>query len=287
LGAQWPRAEELRKLGVVKSATSGTTSPEQAADEPTRDRVVQLLVDGPATAAELAQRLGLGSAAIRRHLDALLAEGRIEPRTRRATTRRGRGRPARAFALTDRGRAVLGHTYDDLATAALRYLVRSGGEQALAEFVDERTSVLERRCQDAMDGAGSDPMARAAALAAVLSEEGYAASASALAHGGQLCQHHCPVAHVAAEFPQLCDAETRVIGRLVGSHVQRLATIAHGDGVCTTYIPTGIHRDPPHSTSSQPESSRPESSRPESSRPESSQPESLSTPHPRSGRTYR
>jgi hypothetical protein len=22
-------------------------------------------------------------------------------------------------------------------------------------------------------------------------------------------------------------------------HVQRLATIAHGDGVCTTYIPTG------------------------------------------------
>jgi hypothetical protein len=28
-----------------------------------------------------------------------------------------------------------------------------------------------------------------------------------------------------------------VIGRLVGTHVQRLATIAHGDGVCTTHIP--------------------------------------------------
>ena len=55
--------------------------------------------------------------------------------------------------------------------------------------------------------------------------------------GGQLCQHHCPVAHVAAEFPQLCEAETRAFERLLGTHVQRLATIARGDAVCTTYIP--------------------------------------------------
>jgi len=32
-----------------------------------------------------------------------------------------------------------------------------------------------------------------------------------------------------------------VISRLVGTHVQRLATIANGDGVCTTHIP-GPHR---------------------------------------------
>jgi hypothetical protein len=80
-------------------------------------------------------------------------------------------------------------------------------------------------------------MARAEALATALSAEGYAASASVIKSGGQLCQHHCPVAHVAAEFPQLCEAETQVISRLVGTHVQRLATIAHGDGVCTTHIP--------------------------------------------------
>jgi len=53
----------------------------------------------------------------------------------------------------------------------------------------------------------------------------------------QVCQHHCPVQHVAEEFPALCEAETEAIGRLVGRHVQRLATIAHGDGVCTTHIP--------------------------------------------------
>ena len=80
-------------------------------------------------------------------------------------------------------------------------------------------------------------MDRAQALAVALTAEGYAATASAISGGGQLCQHHCPVAHVAAEFPQLCEAETAVIGRLVGSHVQRLATIAHGDGICTTHLP--------------------------------------------------
>ena len=58
--------------------------------------------------------------------------------------------------------------------------------------------------------------------------------------GEELCQHHCPIAHVAAEFPQLCEAETEALSRVLGTHVQRLATIAHGDGVCTTFIPTSV-----------------------------------------------
>jgi predicted ArsR family transcriptional regulator len=55
--------------------------------------------------------------------------------------------------------------------------------------------------------------------------------------GEEICQHHCPIAHVASAYPQLCEAETQAFSRLLGTHVQRLATIAHGDGVCTTYIP--------------------------------------------------
>jgi predicted ArsR family transcriptional regulator len=75
-------------------------------------------------------------------------------------------------------------------------------------------------------------------LALVFSDEGYAASVRALpVVGEQLCQQHCPVSHVAHEFPQLCEAETEAISRVLGTHVQRLATIAHGDGVCTTCIP--------------------------------------------------
>jgi predicted ArsR family transcriptional regulator len=77
------------------------------------------------------------------------------------------------------------------------------------------------------------------ALAEALSADGYAASATGApgAGGGeQLCQHHCPVAHVAAQYPQLCEAETEAFARLLDTPVQRLATIAHGDGICTTHV---------------------------------------------------
>jgi len=87
--------------------------------------------------------------------------------------------------------------------------------------------------------ASADPGAKVQALAEALSADGYAASATgvpAAGSGEQLCQHHCPVAHVAAEFPQLCEAETEAFGRLLGTPVQRLATIAHGDGICTTHV---------------------------------------------------
>jgi predicted ArsR family transcriptional regulator len=119
----------------------------------------------------------------------------------------------------------------------MRWIARNGGDAAVSHFAADLVTGLEERCSTAIRQASDDPVSRAEALAAALSAEGYAASASVIASGGQLCQHHCPVAHVAAEFPQLCEAETQVISRLVGSHVQRLATIANGDGVCTTHIP--------------------------------------------------
>ncbi len=202
-------------------------------DGRTRDRVSALLLEhGPQTAAELAALLGISPAAVRRHLDALLATARVEERLTR-DAHRGRGRPARRFSLTESGRSAFPHAYDDLALTALRHVAASGGPDAVRAVAEAQMAGLEARASRAVAGATD----RAQALAAALTAEGYAATASAISSGGQLCQHHCPVAHVAAEFPQLCEAETAVIGRLVGTHVQRLATIAHGDGICTTHIP--------------------------------------------------
>jgi predicted ArsR family transcriptional regulator len=208
------------------------------ADRRTRDRVGQLLLErGSATATELGLALGLSTAAIRRHLDAMLADGLVEARERMTRGRRGRGRPAKVFSLTEAARDTFPHTYDGMATAALRWIAEQSGAEAVAAFAAAQVAGLEDRCRTAMAEAGPEPIARAEALARALTAEGYAAAASTIASGGQLCQHHCPVAHVAAEFPQLCEAETQVISRLVGTHVQRLATIANGDGVCTTHIP--------------------------------------------------
>lgn len=206
----------------------------------TRARVARLILEnGPVAASALGERLGLTPAAVRRHLDALLAEGMIEvevKRTRPAAAR-GRGRPAKLFAITDRGRNTFVHAYDDLAANALRFLAEVAGPEAVSEFARRQLAGLESRYGARLRAL--PPQARVKALVEVLSAEGYAASASKAPHvlgGIQLCQHHCPVAHVAARFPQLCEAETEAFARMLDTPVQRLATIAHGDGVCTTHV---------------------------------------------------
>ena len=203
----------------------------------TRERVLSLLLDlGPSTVMTLSDRLALSPAAVRRHVDALLADGTVVTREARVRGLRGRGRPARLYALTDAGHAAGPSGYDDLAASALRYLAEHGGPDAVERFAAERVRELEQRWAGLTDVPAAE---RPAALAAALTVDGYAASTAEQGLGVQLCQHHCPVQHVAEQFPQLCDAETAAISRLLDVHVQRLATIAHGDGVCTTFIPFG------------------------------------------------
>jgi predicted ArsR family transcriptional regulator len=210
-------------------------------EDRTRDRVIQaILANGPSTASALAGQLGLTPAAIRRHLDALLAAGLLSSRDVARRAERGRGRPAKEFMLTDSGRDGLGHAYDDIAVQALRFLAERAGAGAVEEFAKERVAEVERRYGDALATAGRQD--RPQILAEVLTGQGYAATTTAGPSGTQLCQHHCPVAHVAEQFPELCEAETAAFARLLGTHVQRLATIAHGDGVCTTHIPRSTAR---------------------------------------------
>jgi predicted ArsR family transcriptional regulator len=205
-------------------------------DQPTRERVVwSILVNGPSTAAALAERLELTPAAVRRHLDQLIDDGALEARQPRSTTVRGRGRPAKLFALTERGRDHFDQQYDDLAVQAMRFLAETGGEDAVRAFARRRAEFVERSFAAIV--AANPDLRPVEALARAFTDEGYAATARDLPMGEQLCQQHCPVAHVAHEFPQLCEAETAAISRVLGRHVQRLATIAHGDGVCTTSIP--------------------------------------------------
>jgi predicted ArsR family transcriptional regulator len=211
---------------------------EIAAPGGTRERLLSLLLElGPSTTTALADLLGLSPAGVRRHLDALLADGVVSHHgSLVAGPARGRGRPARLWALTDAGHAQGPAAYDDLAADALRFLSQHAGHDAVRAFADQRVAELELRYRDALQAVPAAD--RPAALASAMTADGYAAGTSTKGTGVQLCQHHCPVREVAREFPEFCDAETAAIGRLLDVHVQRLATIAHGDGVCTTHIPT-------------------------------------------------
>jgi predicted ArsR family transcriptional regulator len=266
----------VKSLGAAATAAArggGGAGSGTPVDRGTRGQVARLILElGPATAATLSGRLGLTPAAIRRHLENLLADGMIEMRTARSYGNRGRGRPAKVFVITDAGRSAFEHTYDDLATSALRFIEQTAGPEAVAEFARRQVSELERRYAallakaEQRDQSGNSGLsARVQALAAALSADGYAAAAGPapaiggtntgladnrgfLNNGAQICQHHCPVAHVAAEFPQLCEAETEAFGRLLDAPVRRLATIAHGDGICTTHVTCTDRKTRPEQT---------------------------------------
>ncbi len=200
------------------------------------ERVARVLLHGPATAAELAEHLRLTPTAVRKSLTALLEAGLVEAHDRAPygpQPKARRGRPAHVFSLTDAGRAACGSAYDELAIAALTFVARTQGDDGVRAFAAERArSIVTEAPAQAPD---ANPVAQ---VAERLTQAGYAAEvATSSGNVVQLCMHACPVSEAAAAFPAICEAETAVLSEVLGVHVTQLATIAHGDGVCTAVVP--------------------------------------------------
>ncbi|ACZ30387.1 putative transcriptional regulator [Xylanimonas cellulosilytica DSM 15894] len=233
---------------ATRAVVPANAEPGEESAESTRRRVLGLVAsDGPVTAADLAARLGLTSAGVRRHLAQLEEDGTITVHSTPGVAPVRRGRPARAYVVTSGGQGELHDAYSEVAVQALRHLRAAGGESAVVGFAAQRYDDVVERLMPQLTA--TDPAERAAQLAAALSHEGYAASvrpvaAATLVPIAQLCQGHCPVQHVAEEFPELCEAEARAFAELLGTHVQRLATIAGGAHACVTNLPLGIAQAP-------------------------------------------
>ena len=232
----------------------------------TRDRLVQdISTHGPITARQLAERFDLTSAAVRRHLAVLEADGVIAEYEMPATPR-GRGRPSKSFVLSQSAHEDLPGGYDALAVMAVDELARLGGEEAVTALAERRiadweSTIAERVAEREAEGEEVTPVRKLELLSELLTERGYATTARPLhvplpASGAQpgagartlvtaqLCHGHCPVLDVAADHPELCEAETRAISRIIGAPVQRHATLAQGAHVCTTHIPLTEGRTP-------------------------------------------
>lgn len=204
----------------------------------TRSAVVQLLLEeGPITATAIGDRLGLSAAGVRRHLDALIDAGQAVAAPSASWQHQGRGRPAKQYQLTADGRERLRHAYDDLAGAAMRQLRAIGGEQAITDFATQRVATIIDGVRPVAQRTPDALVEKADEIATAFRSAGFAASTRKVGSGVQICQHHCPVSHVAEEFPELCAAELTAFRELLGTHVQRLATIANGDCACTTHVP--------------------------------------------------
>jgi len=222
---------EIRNNGVVKITGSGASNVGRA-----------LLQQGSMTPVALAELLNLTSAAIRKHLDKLTEDGLVEFSERAPygpgalSGARGRGRPARVFSLTAKGRAAFGEREESIALSAVRFMQQTAGEQAVVDFATSIAQAFAEKNAHISECATVDE--RVEALVAALNVDGYASDITqGVSESVQICQHNCPIGDVAAEFPQMCEAERAMFSDLLGVHVTRLATIAKGNPICTTMVP--------------------------------------------------
>jgi DeoR family suf operon transcriptional repressor len=178
------------------------------------------------TAKDLSTRLQISLNAVRHHLKELEAEALIEYERQH----RGVGAPAFAYRLTPAGEALFPRRYEATLSELLDHVVEREGRAGAVAALEARYAALTRRLQQEL--AGASPAERMAAVARVLSDDGYMAEASATTGGGTLIEHNCAVQAVAERFPEICAAEARFLSAVLGAEVQRQEHILSGCSAC-------------------------------------------------------
>jgi DeoR family suf operon transcriptional repressor len=181
----------------------------------------------PVTAKALAAQFSVSTNAIRRHLEELQGDGLLSHQREI----RGVGGPAFAYALTDLGEALFPRAYASTLAEALVVVREQAGDGAVTQLFERQ---WDRLAEQAAEGLAELPIAeRAQLVAELLSTEGYMAEATVADDGALVVrEHNCAVRDVAAQFPEVCDAELRFMSRILGAPVQRRAHMPAGSNCC-------------------------------------------------------
>ncbi|HEX2192999.1 MAG TPA: winged helix-turn-helix transcriptional regulator [Acidimicrobiales bacterium] len=208
----------------------------------TRRRLLLLLRKHPGvTVTELAAELNMTGMGVRRHLDALQAEGLVEAT---ACDRKSVGRPASGWRLSATGLELFPRRYDRVALEVLEDVAEHAGTDAVDAVFARRTDKLVAEYEDEL--AGADGLQeRVAAVARIRDEAGYLAEWSADGDGDLLLtENNCAVHRVAERYPVVCAQELALLRRVLGPDVEvtREAHTMAGDAVCRYRIrPRGDH----------------------------------------------
>lgn len=200
--------------------------------EADRPAVLDLLkIHGPTNTPRLAKLRGVNLNAVRQQLAMLQREGLVESRVEKRRV----GRPTRLFALTEKAEALFPQAYGPLALTLLRQLRDVDGERKIDQLFDRRTRSLIAAYRKRL--AGKSLGEKWQEVARIRAEEGYMARAE----GEGLTEHHCPIAAIAKEFPQVCMFEKRLFESVLGGPLDRTDHLASGGRACV-YVPGAPRR---------------------------------------------
>jgi DeoR family transcriptional regulator, suf operon transcriptional repressor len=200
--------------------------PSPAGHKDLRGSLLVELKKAQLTARDLAPRLGISLNAIRHHLKELESEGLIEYERQH----RGVGAPAFAYRLTPAGEALFPRRYESTLTDLLDHVVEREGRAGAVAVLEARYAALTRSLQEQL--AGAEPADRLAAVARVLSDNGYMAEATVSSSSSTLVEHNCAIQAVAERFPEICAAEAKFLAAVLGAEVHRQQHILSGCNAC-------------------------------------------------------
>ncbi|MDW7981489.1 MAG: metalloregulator ArsR/SmtB family transcription factor [Thermomicrobium sp.] len=207
-----------------------TTAPDRSS---TREQLLTLLKKSEGlTADQLARLLGITSMAVRKHLTALERDGLVTT----SLERRKIGRPARLYRLSAQADTLFPQQYDVLVTEVLHDLATLDGPAKVDLVLRRRTERMGELLARQLDQIPT-LAERVRRLAEALDALGYYATWERVDDRTfRLCQYHCPIRQVAANFPITCDAEAELYRTLLRADVERRCHIASGDACCSYLI---------------------------------------------------
>ena len=198
----------------------------------TRERILEFVVERrEARVEDLAEALGITSAAVRRHLDNLRADGLVDSKAVKQPT----GRPYYAYFATEKATQSVPPAYADL----LERMLRSLGERddVIATVMTSVAESLASKHRHEVLGLSADELV--AQVTASLRAEGILEAWRTEDDGIHLVNGRCPY-HKAAAISKLpCESDRKAIELLLGHEVEQLNRIVDGAQCCEYLLRAG------------------------------------------------
>jgi len=197
----------------------------------TRRAIVKLLkTDGPLDSAQLAERLGLTTMAVRQHLYALQSENLVTAEERPVPV----GRPAKFWGLTREADRLFPEAYAELNVALINALKDTFGDEGLDRVLVSRCARQQADYARRIRPADSLEK-KLKELARMRTEEGYMAEVKPEDGASYLLvENHCPICAAANACQGFCSTELDLFRSVLGPGVavERIEHIVSGDRRC-------------------------------------------------------
>ena len=204
-------------------------------ENPTREKIIKLLKkNGPMPIETLSKELKITSMGIRQHLLSLERKGLIDYVTRK----KGIGRPAFLYKLTDKADNLFPKAYHSFIIDTLKDIERNEGREKIDELFKWRKMRLIKDTRDILSDKNLDE--KVYGLRDMLELKGYFVELDENDSMYTLKEFNCPIFQVASEFKEACKHELQFYKEVLGRDVNRSECMSDGNVSCTYTIPKNI-----------------------------------------------